>query len=188
MDPDDLIRSRNQCSAADADRAVPDNPGYYAIFIDVPASLDKSFGNVLQERDTNLIYVGIATRSLKDRLVDQDLRGKSNSTFFRSIGAIRGFSPERGTGGRTGKNFRFSDSTAREIVSWIDDHLCVRWVKHAAPTKAAEKGAIERFRPLLNIVHNADKLRDLEELRAKCRRIARGMPDGRNDMKEQTEI
>jgi hypothetical protein len=78
-------------TAADAPEVVPVKAGYYAIFIDNAAALPSPFRELLVQRATRLIYIGIANRSPHERLVEQDLRHREPSTFFRGMGAILGY-------------------------------------------------------------------------------------------------
>jgi hypothetical protein len=64
---------------------IVDEPGFYSIFVDVPDALPEPFNAHLRRKQTNLLYIGIATDSLLTRLVDQDLHHqKGPSTFFRA--------------------------------------------------------------------------------------------------------
>ncbi|MGH9316984.1 MAG: GIY-YIG nuclease family protein [Thermoanaerobaculia bacterium] len=153
---------------------VPPRPGYYSIWIDDPVNLPAPYGDYLRERDTTLLYVGIATKSLLERLVEQDLRHKSASTFFRAIGPILGFRPPRGSliGKKNTRNYTFAREDTNSIVAWIDAHLSVGFVENPAPAESVEGGAIQQLRPLLNSKHNPDALPALAALRAECRELA----------------
>lgn len=162
-------------SAEFADNLVPPRPGYYAIFIDRPDSLGQPFGQILRSRRTCLIYTGIATRSLRQRLVNQDLRHKKPSTFFRGLGALLGFRPPMGSlvGKGNQDNYRFSPADTREIISWINEHLSVSWVDVVHAYMVLEKDVINTLRPLMNTKSNPDRIPELAQLRDECRRIAR---------------
>ncbi len=162
-------------SASAAESVVPHSPGFYSIFIDDPANLPCPYCTILQGRPTNLIYIGIATKSLQKRLVEQDLRHKSPSTFFRGIGPILGFRPPRGSliGKKNQNNYKFSQEDTHLIITWINEHLSIRLVTtETSEHPNTEEFAIKRNRPILNTKHNPDKLTALAELRATCRRIA----------------
>ena len=83
-----VVQARNQ---------VPGVPGYYSIFVDVPDSLPEPFATRLNKKNTSLVYVGIATKSLAKRLIEQDLTHKNPSTVFRGLGALLGYRPIRGS-------------------------------------------------------------------------------------------
>jgi hypothetical protein len=166
-------------SVAVAHTVVPSEPGFYSIFVDSPDSLPESFGGHLREKHSSLIYVGIASSSLYDRLIEQDLRHKHPSTFFRGIGAILGFRPSPGSlvGKRNQNNYIFSPEDTCAIIAWNQEHLSVRFV--AIDTDAfprAEKNAIVRNNPILNTTHNPDRLQALADLRLECRSVARQRP------------
>lgn len=154
---------------------VPGQPGLYAIFVDEAASLPDPFGGILSTRKTRLIYVGKAD-NLSSRLIGQDLRHEQPSTFFRGIGAVLGYRPPVGLlrGKSNQNNYRFSAADTQRIIKWIDAHLAVNAV--ALPQGEPERyepEVIRQLTPLLNTAHNPEALRELADLRAECRRIAR---------------
>jgi len=170
-----MVLSRPLCRAAEAPVRVPTQPGYYAIFVDDPEHLPSPYGDLLQQRATELIYIGMATISLRERLVEQDLRHRRHSTFFRGIGAILEFRPPSGSlvGKANQNNYRFSGSDTAAIVDWIDAHLSVNWTEADPALKATESSLIHARRPILNTTHNPDPVPQLATLRDECRRIAR---------------
>jgi hypothetical protein len=174
-DLSDLILSATQIHASKAAIVVPDRPGYYAIWIDRQSNLPGIYAERLQEQQTRLICVGIATRSLLRRLVRQDLYHKSPSTFFRGIGAVLGYRPPRGSlaGRRNQNNYNFCDSDTRAIIAWIESHLQVSAIEEAPASGRREADAIGRLCPLLNSDHNPRALRQLAQVRLECREIAR---------------
>ena len=125
-----LERKAQDYPAKNAEFIVPKRSGNYSIFIDEPASFPTPFDSLLQQRNTNLIYIGIASKSLFKRLVKQDLCHKGPSTFFRGIGPILGFRPPRGSllNKKNQRNYKFSQQDTRTIIAWINDHLSIRWV------------------------------------------------------------
>src|SRR5947209_2881242 len=76
---------------------VPPKPSFYSIFVDTPYSLSSPFDRCLRAKQTCLIYIGVASRSLQGRLIEQDLWHRNPSTFFRGIGAILGYRPAVGS-------------------------------------------------------------------------------------------
>src|SRR3990167_6143329 len=170
-----LVATAASSRAAQAEQVVPTAPGMYAIFTDSPALLPEPFASRLRSRDTTLVYIGIASGSLRTRLVEQDLRHRSPSTFFRGIGAVLGFRPAAGSlvGKKNQRNYRFSVTDTAAVIEWINQNLSVRWLT-VDPTSlaSAEKHAIRTHRPLLNTVDNPDPMPELAALRALCRSIA----------------
>jgi hypothetical protein len=169
--------------ARDVDKLELSQPGIYAIFADKPATLGPQFGNVLQEKRTCLLYIGIASTSLRTRLVTQDFRGKGRSTFIQSLGAIWGYRPPAGSLGATSANYKFDALVTEEIIGRINRHLYVRWITdlRELSLEDAENYAIRQHKPILNIRRNPEPSPELKGLRAECRRIARsGRESGAN--------
>jgi len=86
----ELSSERGLVRIETAERQVPATPGLYAIYVIAYRSLPTPFYDELKSRATKLIYVGRASKSLEKRFIQQDLRGKSNATFYRGIGAVLG--------------------------------------------------------------------------------------------------
>ena len=72
---------------------VKNNPGIYCLRIKNINLLPNKYTKKLLERNHNIIYIGIAERSLKKRFLNQELRAKGHGTFFRSLGTILGYKP-----------------------------------------------------------------------------------------------
>jgi hypothetical protein len=169
-----LMNEKNFKSADDIDGKVPDNPGLYCIRINDTSSIPKPFSTVLQERNHNIIYTGIASKSLSIRFLGQELRARGHGTFFRSIGAILGFRPELGSlnDKANKKNYTFSKKDENAIVKWINGNLKVNWVEYDGDFGMVETGIIERHLPIVNIAKNPGAVKELRALRAECVRIA----------------
>ncbi len=167
------------CTAAEAAARVPikpPKPGYYAIFIDDPCTLPSPFQRFLLQKMTRLIYIGIATKSLFQRLVKQDLRHEEGrSTFFRAIGAILDYRPLPGslTGMKNQNNYRFSPEDTAEIITWINKHLLVSWIEANPALPKVEQALIRKYCPIINTHHNPQAVPELADLRHQCRMIAR---------------
>jgi hypothetical protein len=149
-----LVSNSDVCRAHESDDCVPHRAGLYAIFLDTPQLLPAPFSTrLLSGNERQLIYIGIATKSLQARLVKQDLRHKSPSTFFRGLGAILGYMPRAGSliGRRNQNNYRFSPDDTRSIIEWINSHVFVRWVE-STDCAVIERLAIPRYNPILKHV------------------------------------
>jgi len=159
-------------SATDAENRVPNNPGYYAIWIKRPSALHRQYFST--QKTPALLYVGITTGSLRKRLFEQDLRHKSPATFFRGLGAVLGFRPQPGSlvGKRNKRNYKFSSADTNAIIEWINANISVRFVVAHLPDKMLEKYAISSLNPPFNSTHNSHPLPCLKALRAQCREIA----------------
>ncbi len=154
---------------------MPNSPGFYAIFVDRADALPPPFANILIDRKTGLLYVGIATVSLLERLVEQDLYHRKASTFFRSIGAVLDKRPPAGSlvGKKNQDNYKFSKPDTDAIIEWIEKHISVRWLCLKPESRKADAELIRHLGPLFNIAYNPAVLPDLEKLREECRKIAR---------------
>lgn len=173
---ENLSASAGLVTVDDAEQNVPSFPGLYSIYIDHADALPMPFSGELTHRATRLLYVGKATKNLRTRLIEQDLRHRRGaSTFFRSLGAILGYLPPVGSlrGKARPYNFKFGREDTKEIIQWINCHLMVRWCEcDSRLINKSERCVIKTLAPLMNLDHNPAKSRKLESLREKCREIA----------------
>ena len=164
----DWVLSSRRVAASYAGDALPQSPGLYAVFVDDPGRLPKSFGRELAARSNpHLLYVGQASVSLHDRVWEAEFQHKSPGTFFRSVGVTLGYVSPKG-----GKNFEFAAPDKALITNWIKRHLEVAWTTTVQKLNDQEKAAIRRHCPLLNLKDNPKKLPLLTALRATSRRGA----------------
>jgi hypothetical protein len=103
------------------------------------------------------------------------LAHKRPATFFRSLGAVLGYTPTPGSlvGRRNQNNYRFDRDTTSEICEWIACNLQVSWLEDPRPMPAIEQSLIRRYAPLFNIAHNPRALEAISDARRRCREIAR---------------
>lgn len=170
--------AKPSCDVATASVRVPDQPGYYTIYVNDSAVLPDPFRKVLDEQSQRLIYIGIATRSLRKRLFEEDLRHQRPSTFFRGIGAICGYRPPKGSlrNRKNQYNYSFSTDDTEKLRCWICSHLSVSWVEVSRPRSCIEKFLIQKHCPLLNKSHNPNASPDVANCRRECREIATRSP------------
>jgi len=170
------MNEKNFKSASTIDNLVPDEPGLYCISISNINAVNTPFNNVLKERNHNIVYIGIASKSLKKRFLGQELRAKGHGTFFRSTGAVLGFTPPKGSlaDKKNQNNYKFSVKDELQIISWINKNLLVNWVSLEGNLNSIEDELIIQHLPLLNIAGNPSALQELRDLRNNCKRIARG--------------
>lgn len=170
-----LMNEKNFKSAGTIYSPWPDQPGIYCLRILQPKTLPTFFSEVLKTRNHNIIYIGIASKSLRKRL-NQELRAKGHGTFFRSLGAVLGYTPEKGSlvGKRNQNNYRFSKEAEKEIITWINENLLVNWVPIEVDLNRIESQLLIENLPLLNIAGNPGALKELSVLRNRCKKIARG--------------
>lgn len=172
----DLIDSADYKLVGEIDDFVPANNGLYCIRLKEESVLPDEYQRELDKRTSRLIYIGKAEKStLQERMLRQELRGRGHGTFFRSVGAMLGYSPPRGSlrGKKNQQNFKFSKTDQEEIVNWMNQNLEVSWVMFDGPF-LFEKYMIEDFSPLLNIEYNRNSLDILRADRERCRQFALG--------------
>lgn len=138
------------------------------------SALPEPFKTHSEKRGHDLIYLGIATESLRCRFRDQELRARGHGTFFRSVGAVLGYRPPAGSlaGKSNTRNYRFAPTDAQAIIGWINANLLVNWVEFSGAHAAEESALIGKHLPLLNLQRNPAALPELSALRAECVRIA----------------
>ncbi|MFD2100651.1 GIY-YIG nuclease family protein [Flagellimonas iocasae] len=170
-----LMGDNNFKSLLNCENMIPPAPGVYCIRIANPSLLKPSISKVLQQRNHNIIYIGMASKSLKVRFLGQELRAKGHGSFFRSLGAILGYTPEKGSlvGKKNQQNYKFSKSHEAEIIDWINNNLLVNWVECENDLKHKEEALIAKYLPLLNISKNPGVLKEVIEARNNCKLIAR---------------
>lgn len=169
-----LMNEKNFKDAAVIDVKIPNSPGLYCIRIKNPDLLPTPFNAQLKIRGHNIVYLGIASKSLKQRLLNQELRAKGHGTFFRSIGAVLGFRPTEGTlkNKANKKNFKFSNSDEIKIIEWMNFNLIVNWIEYGSDFDNVETYLIQKYQPLFNLAKNPLHLKELSILRAECVKIA----------------
>jgi hypothetical protein len=169
-----LMDEKNYKSASLIDNLVPHSAGIYCVQIIDIHKLPIPFNSLLKDRNHNIIYIGIATKSLKKRFLNQELRGNGHGTFFRSIGAILGYRPIIGSlvDKINKRNFKFSTNDEKEIIKWINQNLKVNWIQMKNDFENLETQLINTHKPLLNLAKNPLALKSLSDLRKECVRIA----------------
>lgn len=161
-------------SAGCIDDLVPNNSGVYCIRIIDINKLPVPFNSYLSDRNHNILYIGIATKSLKKRFLNQELRSIGHGSFFRSIGAMLGYRPPKGSSiNKANKfNYKFSPFDEQEIIKWLNDNLKVNWIQIDDNFETIETELITKYRPLINIAKNPLALQLISNLRNECVKIA----------------
>lgn len=169
-----LMNERDFKSAGDIDALVTDAPGLYCIRIKEPSKLSKLFRDALAEREHNIIYIGIASQSLSKRFLGQELRARGHGTFFRSIGAVTGYRPPKGSlkNKANKRNYTFAAADEQKIIEWINENLMVNWVVFNGDYESIETSLIAKYKPLLNIAKNPAAIQAVKDLRKECVDIA----------------
>lgn len=155
---------------------IPESPGIYCIKLKEGVSLPEPYSHKITM--SRIIYIGISSVSLKDRLWVQELQHLSSATFFRSMGAILGYLPERGSlYGKETKNYKFSIADTEKIKNWMRESLAVNFLPiPASLLDNFEKRLIVKYTPLVNIKDNPLKCKELEKARKRCIEIAKSKP------------
>jgi tetratricopeptide (TPR) repeat protein len=169
-----LMDPKNFKNACAIDRIVPDVPGLYCIRVKSAKVLPNQFQKAIAERKHDIIYIGVASESLYRRFLNQELRANGHGTFFRSIGAVLGYRPPKGSlkNKANKRNYKFSSTDETKIISWMNTNLIVNWIEYNGNIDSLETLLIQKYRPLLNIAKNPSALKILSDLRAECVRIA----------------
>jgi hypothetical protein len=170
-----LMEVHNHCLVGEIDNLVPNEPGLYCLRILRIDALPEPYAQVLRGRGHNIVYIGIASQSLKKRFLEQELRAKGHGTFFRSVGAMLGYRPLLGSliNKANQNNYRFAPETENKIIQWMNVHLTAKWITFHGDCNELENLLIPRHLPLLNLQCNPAPLRLLEDARQECRDIAR---------------
>lgn len=170
----ELMKISNYKSAGSIDLDVPDTPGLYCIRIKDITRLPNPFNKYLADRKHNILYIGIASKSLRTRFLGQELRARGHGTFFRNIGALLNKLPPKGSlvHMKNKKNYKFSATDELFIIDWINTNLIVNWVEISVRLEEIEQQLIQYYLPLINTTHNPSSLIELSQLRSKCREIA----------------
>lgn len=146
---------------------IPDEPGLYCIKLKEGIGFEKVFGEIRKDR---IIYIGKASHSLRERLWKEELNHLSPATFFRSIGAMLGYLPEKGSlYGKTTRNYVFNDCDTNSIRNWMKESLminCIPLPKHLVDSN--EKKLIEKYMPLVNIQNNPMASEEIRLVRKTC--------------------
>lgn len=171
-----LINEKNFKTCEKSENLIPEKPGIYCIRINNSKELPEVFAKELDLRKHNIIYFGIASKSLNKRFFNQELRAKGHGTFFRSIGAVLNFRPEKGSllEKKNKRNYKFSSNDEKEIINWINKNLLINWIEISNDLEEFETNLILKYKPLFNISKNPHSMLELSALRAECVRIANG--------------
>jgi hypothetical protein len=171
-----LLIEKNFKNPGSLDLDVPHCCGIYCIRLIDKAKLPAPFNRLLMERGHNIIYIGSASTSLNTRFLNQELRANGHGTFFRSIGAVLGYKPAKGSlrEKKNKRNYKFRSEDEKKIIEWINKNLLVNWI----PTNRVEEietFLIKKYKPLLNLAKNPSPLSELKDLRAECVRTANSL-------------
>ncbi len=150
---------------------IPDKPGLYCIKLRKDVILPSKYGEISND---GIIYIGKASKSILQRLWEEELNHKRPATFFRSIGAILGYMPPKGSLPK-GSNYKFNETDTHAIREWMRQSLLVRFISiNDATLTEFEESLIKKYKPLINILYNPNPSKELKAARAKCIQYGRG--------------
>lgn len=154
---DEIIDSFENPTFCDFDKlnsSELDQMGFYIIKIKNGSKLPERYQRIINKRNSKLIYLGKAeSQSLRERL-NQEVYHTNPGTFFRSIGAVLGYTPISGhlKDKINQKNYKFSKTDTQGITKWLLAN--VEFSIHPIRDYfSIEKKLIEKHCPLLNYTH-----------------------------------
>ncbi len=158
---------------SDLDSEVLSNTGLYSFRLVYHAKLPERYQRRLDERPYRIIYIGKAQGQTLEKRLGQELQHTSPGTFFRSIGAVLGYRPVKGSlrNASNKKNYKFSEEDTREVVNWLRENIEVCITPHSGDF-SIENQIISKYTPLLNHAGNPWKCQELVEDRMICRAVA----------------
>lgn len=168
----ELMNDERFVSPEQGIQKAPEKAGIYCIRIKDKHKLPLPCQDALAKRKHDILYIGIAT-DLKNRL-RQELEAKGHGTFFRSLGAILDFTPPKGSlvEKSNKKNYTFSDEDEKKIILFIRENLIINYVVTDNRDEDTETQLIEKYRPIINLDKNPEKLSFVSEQRKFCVNIA----------------
>ncbi|WP_405002690.1 GIY-YIG nuclease family protein [Georgenia subflava] len=153
-----LISAGATAARGVADVAIPADPGLYAWWSRpgvLPDLLHGSDGPTIHpEGNLELLYVGIANRSLRRRVNGNHLGRQTGSSTLRRalaswIGETEGWEREW----RAGRQ-QLTVRSEVGLTAWMIEHLWLTWAEHSSP-RDAETDVIRLLRPPLNRANNS---------------------------------
>lgn len=172
-----LLQSENFFHARDLEKlSIPDGRGVYCIKVKdlfVSGIMDE-LKQIMIVRDNPIIYIGKSDRSSLKVRIYQELRAEKHGTFFRSLGAVLGYLPPKGSlkSAKNKMNYKFDQSDTISIIEWINEYLEVSYLELSDQIGDIESSLIRLHTPLLNIKDNSDALPIVKEMRKCCREYA----------------
>ena len=147
--------------------AIPNEAGIYCIKLREGSTLPSKFGKIREDR---IIYIGIASKSLRERLYEEELNHKRAATFFRSIGAMLDYLPPKGSlYGKKTRNYKFSPENTDKIRKWMRQSLLVNFIKvKKSEIGNYESSLIKKYSPFVNISKNPCASEELKIARQRC--------------------
>lgn len=164
---EELIKGNFKSVTSLSADAIPNESGIYCIKLREGSTLPSKFGKIREDR---IIYIGIASKSLRERLWEEELNHKRAATFFRSIGAMLDYLPPKGSlYGKKTRNYKFSLEDTDKIQKWMKQWLRVNFIKvENSEIDNIEDSLIKKYTPLVNISKNPKASEELKKARQRC--------------------
>ncbi len=164
---EELIKGNFQSVSSLSADAIPNESGIYCIKLREGSTLPSKYGKIREDR---IIYIGIASKSLRERLWEEELNHKRAATFFRSIGAMLDYLPPKGSlYGKKTRNYKFSLEDTDKIQKWMKQSLRVNFIKvENSEIDNIEDSLIKKYTPLVNISKNPKASEELKKARQRC--------------------
>lgn len=160
-------------SVNELSKIIPAKPGIYCVKLRKDVVLPRKYGNI---RKDGIIYIGVTSKSLLKRLWEEELNHKRSATFFRSIGAILGYLPLKGSLAPYRYDYKFSENDTNAIRKWMKQSLLVSFLpSQNTSLNEIEKTLIKKYQPLINLKHNPKPNKELKNARNKCVQYGRGV-------------
>jgi len=154
---------------------IPDNPGNYIVCLKKGSSLPDIGVNYVmkQYQGLNVIYTGIAGKSLRKRDYRQHFKGNNagNSSLRKSLGSMFGYSKiARDKDPNSGKT-KFMEGDEIRLSEWMLSNLVLYFKSNSNPDNLEGK-LIKELNPPLNLSKNNNSINQefrsrLSELRSK---------------------
>lgn len=142
---------------------VPDSPGNYIICLKKQSNLPVISGTtrpILKKfQGLNVIYVGLASKSLSKRDFRQHFRGNNagSSTLRKSIGSLMSLTKIPRDKKVDSKKTKFSIQDEKKLTKWMNENL-VLFVCPNADYINVEIKLINEFNPPLNLKDNRNEI------------------------------
>ncbi len=154
---------------------VPDNPGNYIVCLKKD-SLLPDIGvpcKMITYQGLNVIYTGIASKSLRKRDYRQHFKGNNagSSTLRKSLGSMFGYTKiARDKDPSNGKT-KFQETDEIKLSKWMQSNLILYFKSNLNPAEL-EDGLIRELNPPLNLSKNLNSIntafrKKLSELRSR---------------------
>lgn len=179
VDSNSAIKSTNEFELFDFEKHnsehIPDNPGNYIVCLKKGSKLpDIGVSCTMKTyKELNVIYTGIAGKSLRKRDYKQHFTGNNagSSTLRKSLGSMFGYPKiARDKDPSNGKT-KFNETDEIKLSEWMKSNLVLYFKSNSSPDEL-ENELISELNPPLNLSKNSNIInlqfrKRLSELRSK---------------------